>query len=80
VVVNILKPNSRFEDRYTLADARLSKTARFGRWRVQPRVDVYNLFNSGAVNSLQTRYGGTWLQPLEVFGGRMLKFGAQIDF
>jgi hypothetical protein len=32
-------------------------------WRIQPRLDVYNLFNSSDVNSLITRYGSTWLSP-----------------
>ena len=50
------------------------------RWFIQPRLDVDNLFNSSDVNSLITRYGGTWLQPQEVFGARMVKFCAQIDF
>ena len=83
VTVTILEPNTMFEDRYTLLDARLSRTLRFGRVRVQPRIDLYNLFNSDAVNTLRTTYGATnntWLQPLEVFGARMAKVGAQIDF
>lgn len=80
VVVNLIEPNSVFENRYTLADARVSKTFRFSRMKVQPRLDVYNLLNSSPVNSLQTRYGATWLQPQEVFGARMMKLGVQVDF
>ncbi len=80
VTINLIEPNTMFEDRYTLADVRLSKNIVVARWRIQPRLDVYNLFNSSAVNSLITRYGGTWLQPQEVFGARMAKFGVQIDF
>jgi hypothetical protein len=78
--ISIIEPNTVFEDRYTLADVRLSKNIAVARWRVQPQLDVYNLFNSSAVNSLITRYGRTWLQPQEVFGARMVKVGAQIDF
>jgi hypothetical protein len=45
-----------------------------------PRLDVYNLLNSDAVNSMITRYGQTWLRPQEVFGARMVKLGVQVDF
>jgi hypothetical protein len=81
--VTILEPNTMFEDRYTLLDVRLSRNFQWGRTRLQPRVDIYNLFNSDAVNTLRTTYGATnntWLQPLEVFGARMAKVGIQVDF
>jgi hypothetical protein len=80
VTVNIIEPNSMFEDRYTLLDARVAKMFRVGALRVMPRLDVYNLLNSDAVNSMITRYGTTWLRPQEVFGARMFKIGAQVDF
>ncbi len=79
-VVTILEPNTVFEDRYTLLDLRLGKTVRIGRLRVMPRLDVYNVMNSDAVNSMVTRYGATWLRPQEVFGARFLKLGVQVDF
>jgi hypothetical protein len=79
----ILEPNTMFEKRYTLLDARLGRTFRYGRMRLQPRLDVYNVLNSDAVNTLRTTYSATnnlWLQPLEVFGARMAKLGVQFDF
>jgi hypothetical protein len=78
--VAIIEPNTMFEGRYTLLDARVGKTVRWGRVRILPRLDVYNLLNSDAVNSMITRYGPSWLQPQEVFGARMVKLGAQVDF
>jgi hypothetical protein len=80
VTVTILEPNKLFEDRYTLLDVRLGRTFRYGRLRIQPRLDLYNLANSDAVNTSRATFGSTWLQPLEVFGARMAKVGAQIDF
>ena len=79
-VVTIMEPNTVFEDRYTLLDLRLGKTVRVGRLRMMPRLDVYNLLNSDAVNSMITRYGTTWLRPQEVFGARFFKLGVQVDF
>ena len=42
--------------------------------------DVYNLLNSAPVLDQNTRYGTSWLQPLEIFGARFLKVGVQLDF
>jgi hypothetical protein len=80
VIVNLIEPNTMFEDRYTLLDMRLGRTFRFGGVRVMPRLDVYNVLNSSPVNSMITRYGTSWLRPQEVFAARMLKLGAQVDF
>ena len=70
------------ENRYTLLDVRFSRNFQFGRTRVQPRIDVYNVLNSDAVNTLRTTYAttntmaaayrGVWRTDGEV--------GVQIDF
>ena len=79
-VVPLIAPNTMFEDRYTLVDIRLSKVLRMGRLRLTPKIDVYNLFNSAGINSIRNTFGTTWRQPLEIFGARFLKLGAQLDF
>lgn len=78
--VSIVEPNTRFESRYTLLDIRLGKTFRAGRLRVNPRIDVFNLLNSDAINSTISRFGATWLRPQEIFGARFAKLGVQVDF
>ena len=78
--LTVLEPTTVFEPRYTLVDLRLSKTIPVGRLRVQPRVDVYNLFNAATVLSQNTRLGATYRQPLEIVGARFAKIGLQIDF
>ena len=78
--VQLVEPNTLFEDRYTLVDVRLSKVLRMGRLRLTPKIDVYNLFNSAGINSIRNTFGATWRQPLEIFGARFLKLGAQLDF
>ena len=46
--------------------------------------DLYNLLNASDVLNMTTRYAGTtggqWLQPVQILGGRMFKFSAQLDF
>ncbi len=78
--VSIVEPFTMFEDRYTLLDLRLARTFTAGRLRFRPRLDVFNVLNSDAVNTLTTRYGPTWLRPQEIFGARFFKIGAEIDF
>jgi hypothetical protein len=78
--VTLFEPNTQFEDRYSLLDLRLMKSIRAGRFRFQPRLDIYNVLNGTTVFRNNTRYGPSYLQPLEIFGGRLLKFGAHVTF
>jgi hypothetical protein len=41
---------------------------------------VFNLLNASAILNVTTRYGNQWLQPIQIMGGRLLKFSAQLDF
>jgi len=78
--VSIVEPNTLFENRQTQLDVRLTRVFRFGRARFSPRFDVYNLFNGANVLRLNNTFGAVWLRPLDVLGGRLLKFGGRIDF
>jgi outer membrane receptor protein involved in Fe transport len=78
--ITVLEPTSQFEPRYTLVDLRLSRTIGIGRLRLQPRIDVYNLFNAATVLSQNTRLGATFRQPLEIVAARFVKVGVQVDF
>ena len=82
--ITILEPNTVRENRGNQVDVRLSKMFDFGRRRLQGNVDVFNLTNSNDVLSLQARYsgtnGGTWLQPISIQAGRLVKFSVQFNF
>jgi hypothetical protein len=84
LVVDMVPPNTIFEDRLQQMDLRFSRTFRMGIVRVRGNADVYNLFNAGNVLNMTTRHagptGGQWLRPLQILGGRMFKFNAQLDF
>ena len=75
---------SRFEDRLRQTDIRFTRAFTLGKMRVRGNGDLYNLFNASNVLSMTTRYSGTtggqWLRPLQILGGRMFKFSAQVDF
>ena len=42
--------------------------------------DIYNIFNGSNIGVMVLRYGPAWLRPTEVMAGRLVKFGAQVDF
>jgi hypothetical protein len=75
---------SYFEDRLRQTDIRFSRGFTVGKFRARANGDLYNLFNASNVLSMTTRYSGTnggqWLRPLQILGGRMFKFSAQLDF
>ena len=59
---------------------RFSRTFRVQDFRLRGSVDVANLFNASNVLSLQRQYGPTYLNALQIMGGRLIKLGLQVDF
>ena len=86
VTVPLIRPNSVYGDRVNQIDLRLGRTFRFRGAALKGMVDLYNLVNSNTVilwnNTYGTRAaaGAAWLRPSQILGGRMLKFGVQLDF
>jgi hypothetical protein len=79
-VVTIIEPNTRREPRQTQVDFRIGKNIRAGAARIQPRLDIFNLFNASDVQAMNTRYGASWLNASDVLAARLFKFGVQVDF
>jgi Carboxypeptidase regulatory-like domain len=80
VTVDVIKPFSLFENRFTQLDVRVARIFRVGPTRVQGTFDVYNMLNSSPVTALNTRYGPAWLNAQQILAARMFKFGAQFNF
>ena len=78
--VALVSPGTMYGDRFNQVDARVTKIIRFGGTSLRGMVDVYNVFNSGAVLALNTTFGPRWQQPLTVLSGRFVKLGVQVDF
>ncbi|HWW84110.1 MAG TPA: carboxypeptidase regulatory-like domain-containing protein [Vicinamibacterales bacterium] len=79
-VLNIMAPNSLYEPRYSQFDVRVSRRFKFGQLTLEPRADVYNLFNSVTALGSIGGYGSAWLRPTDVLGARLAKFGVQVDW
>ena len=78
--INIVKPQSVFEDRINQLDMRLTKSFRVHGAKIQGMFDIYNLTNSSTILGINPTYGAAWLRPTSIMGPRLVKFGAQIDW
>ena len=67
-------------DRVQELDVRFSRIFRLRGTQLTGNFDVYNLFNSSTLLNQNTRYGPTWQAPIQIMGGRLLKFGFQMNF
>ena len=80
IIDNLFQPQTQFEGRINQVDVRLTRTIKAGRLQLNPRFDIYNLLNSSAVLSTNTRFGPTWLQPAQILDARLIKFEIQVQF
>jgi hypothetical protein len=80
VTVAIMKPESEYEKRQTQLDLRFTKSLTAGRGRVRGWVDLYNITNANTILGVNGQYGTSFLAPTVILGGRLLKFGTQIEF
>ena len=80
--INLLAPGEQYGDRINQLDFRVSKILRFGRYRTQIAVDLYNALNSSAIESYNQAFiaGGAWLTPTGILSARFAKITAQLDF
>jgi carboxypeptidase family protein len=82
VPIDLVAPGEVWGDRVNEIDLRVGKNLRFGRWRTNVGVDIFNLINSNAVLTYNQTFapGGAWLIPQSVLTPRFVKLSAQIDF
>ena len=85
ISLNLIEPNTMFRDYVHQLDTRLARNFRFGRYKLQGMVDVYNLLNAGTVLTLNQTFGASaatraWLNPTSIQTGRYVRFGGQLTF
>ena len=81
--VNLLPPNTIYQQYFKLADVRFSKVMNMGPYRLTALAEFENLFNIRSVNQVNQAYAGngaTWLRPTSVQRGRNIRFGLQFKF
>src|SRR6185503_10236314 len=85
ITVNLVEPGSMFTDYLNTLDMRVSRNFRFGKYKLQGLVDIYNLFNAGMVTTVNTTFAATaatrvWMNPTTIQSSRYVRFGAQLNF
>jgi len=84
VNIAMIPPNTIFDDRIKQLDLRLSRTFPImGKTKVQGNFDLFNIFNGSTILNENTRYSTTnnqWMNAIQIMGGRLLKFSAQLSF
>jgi hypothetical protein len=83
VTIELMPPNTLYGDRIQQVDLRLSRFFPIERARIQLNLDLYNMFNASTVLNEQTRYSrenNRWRNAIQIMGGRLLKFSAQLNF
>ena len=81
VTVPLIAPGTLYADRLNQVDVRFAKTFKLsGKGRIQGTFSIFNLLNANSPLALTTTYGPNWRTPSLILQGRLMKFGAQIDF
>jgi hypothetical protein len=85
--ITITLPGELKDNRLTQVDLRLQRRFRYGSARFAPVFEVYNVFNERTPQGSRTTWGAapstrniSFYQPTTLLGGRLFKFGAQVDF
>jgi len=76
----LIAPGTLYGDRVTQVDVRFGKVFRVAHSRIQASMDLFNVLNSSAILSQNNTFGPSWQSPTNILQGRLIKFGAQLDF
>ena len=82
ITINLIEPGTLYGNRVNQLDFRAAKILTFGSTKTMVGVDLFNALNSGAILTYNNNFvpGGTWLQPISILSGRMVKFSAEFTF
>ena len=63
-----------------MVDLNLKRAVKVGALRLEPRIDVFNVFNVAGITSQITQLGASYGSAIEILGGRLIKFGANVNW
>jgi len=80
--VNLLAPGTVRGDRINQIDLRFGKILKFGGYKTQFSVDLYNALNVNPIQTYNQTYilNGGWLAPTAILPARFAKITVQLDF
>jgi hypothetical protein len=80
VTVPLIKPGTKYLDRWNQVDVRLAKKFQVGHVRLQGQLDIFNIMNSSSVLSVTETYGSSLDRPTAILQGRLFAAGLQMNF
>ena len=80
VTMRLDTPGTRYLERWNQMDINVRRTFRVGNLRLDPGVDVYNVFNTNPVLTENQNFGSSLGRPLKVLQGRLMRLTTQISF
>jgi hypothetical protein len=80
-IIELIEPGTEYlEGRNQSLSLRISRQFRRGPMRIEPQLDLFNVFNANDVLAMTTRYGDSWRNVTGVLAPRVVKLGVQVDF
>jgi hypothetical protein len=80
VTVPLLKPGTKYLDRWNQVDVRLAKKFRARGVNLQGQLDIFNILNSSSILTTVETYGPSLDRPSSILQGRLLAIGMQVSF
>jgi hypothetical protein len=80
VTIDLVPAGTMYEPRIQQVDIRVGRLFQIDRYRIRGNFDVANLFNANGVLNVQRAYGASYLNAIQIMGGRLMKVGLQFDF
>jgi hypothetical protein len=73
-------PTTQYYAYVKTVDARIARTFRYGRTRVEPFVEIFNLPNFSTILTLNETVGPNYFTPGSIVQGRRLQLGGRVDW
>ena len=80
LTVMAVDPTTQYYDYVKTVDARLARTFRYGRTRLEPFVEIFNLPNFSTILTLNETVGPNYFTPGSIVQGRRLQLGGRVDW
>jgi Carboxypeptidase regulatory-like domain len=83
--MDLIPPFSLYGERIQQVDLRLTRNFPLaGNRKLQGNFDIYNILNASTAQNEQANYrvgpANQWRNPIQIMGGRLIKFSAQLTF
>jgi carboxypeptidase family protein len=80
LTVSVVDPTTQYYDYVKTLDARIARTFRYGRSRIEPFVEIFNLPNFSTVLTVNENVSPTYFTPGIIVQGRRFQLGGRVDW